>query len=341
MAGLIPGAGSPVWLVEERDNPTAAYYLRPALAAAGAAVTRRTLAAGPPEAADLDGTFVLLNRYLSGPWRRALAGARHRLAGLAYFLDDDLFDPGAWAGLPWRYRLKLWRLAGRHRAWLRAVGARVWVSTPHLAAKYAGLAPRLVPPAPLPEALVPGEGEAAGPGRRVFYHATASHRGEFAWLRPVVAALVSAEPAAEVELVGGREVVRGYAGLPGVTVVSPLPWESYRRFALWPGRGVGVAPLLPTAFNAARSHVKFFDITRSGAVGVYAAGSACAAVVTHGVDGLVAPMEPGAFAAAARELLADADRRVAMLAAARRTCARLDAAARRVWAGGAADGIWG
>lgn len=325
----MPAAGTPVHLVEERDSPTAAYYLLPALAAAGALVRRHGLDTAP-SVRELAGSWVVFNRYVSGPWKRAVAAARSELAGVAYFMDDDLLDVAASAGLPARYRWKLYRLAGRQAGWLAAMEAEVWVSTPWLAAKYAARRPRLLPPAALSGEVPVG---AALPGNRVFYHGTASHRAEIAWLRPVLAALVAAEPEAEVELVGGRAVARAYAGVPRVTVVQPMPWPTFRRFALWPGRGVGLAPQLPTAFNAARSYVKFLDITRSGAVGVYAAGSACAAVVTDGVDGLVVPMEPAAWVAATRRLLADPARRRAMLAAARETCVRLSDAARRSWTG--------
>jgi len=327
MVPLIPAPGLTVQLVEERENPSAAYYLLPVLAAFGATVVRRSLAEVPP-AGELAGTMVVLDRYLSGPWCRAIAAVRAKLAGLAYFMDDDLLDPSAAVGLPWRYRWKLYRLAGRYAGWLRRMGAAFWVSTPWLAAKYAASAPRLVPPAPLPERDATG---AEGRGRCLFYHGTASHRAEIAWLRPLVAGLVADAADLEVELVGGRAVARRYAGLPRVTVVRPLSWPDYCRFGRWPGRRVGLAPQLPTAFNAARSHVKFFDITRSGAVGVYAAGSACAAVVTDGRDGLVAPMETAAWQTAVRRLLADEPRRLAMLAAARETCARLSLEARAAW----------
>lgn len=329
MAPLIAVPGTPVRLVEERDNPTSAYYLLPALAACGARVTRHGLD-DPPSSGELAGNVVVVNRYLSAPWRRVLAAAREELAGLVYFMDDDLFDPAASRGLPWRYRWKLRRLATRYRSWLAGQNSALWVSTPALAAKYAAWSPRLVAPA----ALAAAGDAAAGPAGLVFYHGSAAHRAEIAWLRPVVAAVLGAAPGLEFELMGGRDVARLYRGLPRVSVVHPMPWASYRLFCARPGRLVGLAPQLPGAFNAGRSHTKFFDITRAGAVGVYAAGTACAAVVRDGADGLVVPMEPAAWAEAIMSLVNDPDRRGALLDRARDTARRLSREARAGWTRG-------
>ena len=71
-----------------------------------------------------------------------------------------------WGGTPWRYRWKLWRLAARHRDWLQGQGAELWVSTPHLAAKYAAWGAQLIWPS-----AVAG----AADGTIFFYHGTASH----------------------------------------------------------------------------------------------------------------------------------------------------------------------
>lgn len=316
-------APSRVFLVEERDNPSAAYFLLPALEGLRVPVVRLGFAALPDPAA-LSGALVVLVRYLPTPWARLLARHRSRLAGLVFFMDDDVLDGAARTGLPWRYRFKLWRLAGRRVNWLRGQGATLWVSTAALAEKYAAWAPRRLDPVDLPDAPGPLSGL-----RRVFYHGSASHRDDIRFLAPVARELLAADAGLRFEILGGGEVGRLFAGLPGASVVRPMPWPAYRRFAVGEVRQVGLAPQGDSPFNRARSHTKFFDITRAGAVGVYAAGSACAAVVSHGRDGLVVPMEPAAWVAAVRLLLADEPRRLDMLAAARDTAARLSRAARQ------------
>jgi len=315
-----------VFVVEERDNPSSAYFLLPALEGLGLPVTRAGFAAVPPPEA-LDGALVVLVRYLPGPWARLLARHRDVLAGLAFFMDDDVLDPAVFAGLPWRYRFKLWRLASRRVGWLRGQRAQLWVSTPALAAKYAAWPPRRLAPVDLPD--TPGSRSDL---RRVFYHGSASHRDDIRFLVPVARELLADDARLRFEIVGGGNVGRLFAALPGASVVRPMPWPAYRRFAVGEVRHVGLAPQGESPFNRARSYTKFFDITRAGAVGVYTAGSACATVVTSGRDGLVVPMDPVAWVDAVRFLLADEPRRLAMLAAARETAARLSEAARRTLA---------
>jgi hypothetical protein len=61
---------------------------------------------------------------------------RSKLSGLAYFFDDDIPDIKAGVGLPWNYRLKLYRYGARHFNWLSSHKADLWVSTPYLQNKY-------------------------------------------------------------------------------------------------------------------------------------------------------------------------------------------------------------
>lgn len=291
---VIPASGA-IFLVEEQANPSTDFFVLPAVAAAGRPV-RRFGFDEIPAAAELRGGVVLFVRYVPTAWVRLVEAVRPDLDRLIYFMDDDLLDYGATAGLPWRYRFKLARLAAWRRGWLRRQAAELWVSTPCLRDKYAGWNPKLIlpaPPAPAPEF------------RRVFYHGSASHGAEIRWLRPVLEEVLRRDRRVVFEVSGGREVHRLYAGLPRVQVVHPMKWPAYQAFLSLPGRHIGLAPLLDLPFNRARSYTKFFDITRCGAVGVYAANSAGAAVVGHEVEGLVVPMEQGAWVEAISRLAAD------------------------------------
>jgi hypothetical protein len=302
-------------VVEERANPSSDYFVMPFLARSGGNVRRLRLADGLPCAEELDGATVLFVRYVSRDWYRLVNAQRARIARLVFFMDDDLLDPLASRGLGWRYRLKLLRMATRYGGWLKRQGAELWVSSPHLQNKYAAWGPRLVPPAPLP---------GPAPGCRVFYHATASHRGEVAWLRPLMERVLEAEAQVFFEIVGGREVVRCYGGLERVTVVHPMSWPAYQAFLSAERRDIGLVPQLAHPFNRARSYTKFFDITRSGAVGIYAASTAYAEVVRDGIDGLVVGMDPDAWVDAIVRLAHQPELRSRMLEQAR---ARVEALA--------------
>jgi hypothetical protein len=298
------------YVVEERHNPSSDYFVLPELGRMGFKPIRCEFA-DVPAAGSLLNAAVAFVRYLPKGWRHLVQPQRHRLRGLYFFMDDDLFDLRASAGMPWRYRYKLARLAGVHQGWLRRQKAEIWVSTPYLQQKYRHWNPRLVLPQPL---------QASHESVRIFYHGTASHQAEIDWLYPVMQTLLQSDERLSFELMGGEGVYRRYRRLPGVSVVHPMSWRAYQAFSSLSGRHIGLVPQLDQAFNHARSYTKFFDITRAGAVGVYSQYSACADVLTHGRQGLLCAMQEDAWVAAIRQLVNDAPLRSGLLAAAEQRC---------------------
>ena len=302
-----------IFLVEERANPSSDYFVLPVLRAQGAEVRRfgfRELPCAGDLAAGCDGAMVVLVRYVPRRWRRWIEAERARIGQLVFFMDDDLLELAASRGLPWRYRWKLARLATWQQGWLRRQQARLWVSTDYLARKYSQWNPVVVHPAPFPG--VSGKPLLAR-GCRVFYHGSASHGAEVRWLRPVLEEVLLRNEQVSFEIIGGREVYRLYRGLPRVTVVHPMHWPAYQAFLTVGGRDIGLAPQLDSPFNQGRSYTKFFDITRAGAVGIYSAGSANAAVVAHEREGLVIDMEPAHWVDAILRLAGDAALRQTLL----------------------------
>lgn len=287
--------------------------MRPVLQAGGRPIHGYSFGRPLPDPSALTGAGIVLVRYVPSAWARLIERHRSRLAELVFFMDDDLFDPGAARGTSWRYRCKLARLATRRRDWLRAQGASLWVSTPYLGEKYADWQPRLIRPAPLP---APDADESV----RVFYHGSASHAAEIRWLYPVIEAALRAEPRLTFEIIGTSEVNRLYRRLPRTTVVHPMSWPAYQAFIAMPGRHIGLAPLLDSPFNRARSCTKFFDITRAGAVGIYAPGPVCAEMIEHGVNGWLVPLQADDWTQAILALAQNGQLRQAQCEAARRQC---------------------
>lgn len=310
--------GTPtVYLVEEQPNPSTDYYILPAVAHAGMRVVQcgfRDL----PESAELDGAVVIFVRYVPTAWARLVEAVRPRLRALIFFMDDDVLDVHASVGMPWHYRLKLARLAAWKAGWLRSQKVELWVSVPYLKAKYTSWNPRLVLPSPvkLPTDIC-----------RVFYHGSATHYAEIRWLRPVMEEVLRRDERVSFEIVGNRSVFRLYRGMPRVTTVHPMKWLAYQHFLAMPGRHIGLAPLLDSPFNRARSHTKFFDFTRCGAVGIYAPDSACGDMVQHGQDGLIVEMNEGAWVEAILKIASDEPLRRSLLHNAEATSAKTVGAA--------------
>ena len=299
-------SNGPIFVVEERENPSTDFFVLPAIGAN--ANVRRCGFLDVPHPLELNGAVVIFVRYVPAAWARLLEKERARLHRLALFMDDDLLDHRAAAGMPLRYRLKLLRLATLRRNWLRRQHAELWVSTPYLQQKYADWNPRLVRPLPI---------ELPSRVRKVFYHGSASHDAEIRWLRPVMEQVLRRHDGITFEIVGTNAVNRYYRGLPRVTIVHPMPWPTYKAFLASNSRHIGLAPLLDLPFNKARSYTKFFDITSCGAVGIFSPGSAAAEIIQHGVDGLVIELDPELWAEAILDLATNESKRTQLVSAAR------------------------
>jgi hypothetical protein len=307
-----------IYLVEERDNSSSHFFIRPMLQASAHPV-KRFSGAMPPMVAE-DGVLVVFVRYISPAWRRWVNEHRRALGGVVFFMDDDLLDWRASEGQRWKYRWKLWRSATRHARWLRQQDAALWVSSPVLEKKYASWPVRLIPPSDIgavPDTIM-----------RVFYHGTASHHAEYEWLTGVMKRVMAEDPAIRFEIFGDANAREAWWDFPGVSVIHPMQWPAYFAFSALQGRAIGLAPLLNEPFNSARSYTKFFDITRSGAVGIYGNHPAFSAVVRDQLDGFLLNQEPEEWVDAILRLARDEGLRCRMLASARERVRDLNAQAK-------------
>ena len=319
-----------VYLVEELSNPSTDYFVLPVLLSADLKVVRCGFN-DLPAADNLKNALVVFVRYISPDWLKLISKHRSKLRGLIFFMDDDVLDSSASAGMSLRYRLKLARLSARHKMWLQKNKAELWVSTPYLQQKYIQWQPQLVLPSPRVDSI---------DVCRIFYHGSASHEAEILWLKPVIEQVLQRDDRITFEIIGGSNVYRRYRGLPRTTVVHPMKWPAYQTFLLMSGRHIGLVPLLDSPFNRARSYTKFFDITCCGAVGIYSTESACVEVVNHGVDGVVVAQEQEAWVEAILSLAKDDSLRQRMLHNAEVKMIELGSAALRGYADISKDENW-
>jgi glycosyltransferase involved in cell wall biosynthesis len=138
-----------------------------------------------------------------------------------------------------------------------------------------------------------------------FYHGTASHRCEMVWLVEVVRAVQSKVENAQFEIVGDAWVRRRFRNIPRVRVLHPMAWPDFLAYTSSVRHAVGLAPMLNTHFNRARSHNKLYDITRCGAAGVYSDIGAFRGYIRDGYNGLLSPNDPAAWVERICLLLAD------------------------------------
>lgn len=263
------------WLVlQQGPNPSTDYYVRPRVQSGGLPVVFRDIDADTPQLGDLEpGTQVVIVRYLTRKWADALWAQRSHLAGVVYFMDDDLLDPSSWADLPAPYRRKLKDYCERMRPAIERLASEYWGSTPALCDRYVALDMKHVPPRQLPEdeGLQPVAPQPEEPVT-IFYHGTQSHMAEIRWLRPVIAEVLAACPNTCFEIIGNHEVNKLYRDLPRTRVLHPMTWPNYLSHCRSMRGHIGLAPLMQASFNTGRSHTKVFDIARCRARGFVAEG---------------------------------------------------------------------
>jgi hypothetical protein len=320
-ASLYTGCETPslehVIVVQEVANSSTDYFVLPHLKRIARSLTFVSHRHPLPED-KLDGAYIVFVRYVPQPWMQLVTRYRRHLAGVAYFMDDDLLDWTATSGMASQYRFKLLRLAALRKSWLREMDGQLWVSTAYLAGKYADWHPLVIHPRP--ETNVRPDSTAV----KIFYHGSASHRAEIEWLQPVMREVLAKAPETAFEIIGNVEINRLYRKLPRVAVVHPMSWRNYRDFCRNGERHIGLAPLLDGAFNAGRSHTKFFDILRCGAAGIYSGVPPFTDFVCHGEDGLLLDNDPEVWVETIIRLAGNPDERNRLVAGARSKAATLD-----------------
>lgn len=269
------GSKQKVFIVEERDNPSTDFFILPQFPRAEFEVTKFNFNSCPSEEA-LKNVIVVFVRYLPKKWRRLIAKYRAHIHELYFFMDDDLFDLKATQQQPLKYRWKLFNLSYLHRKWLVKQHAKILVSNRYLASKYIDYSPVIVQPYPVKAHLDTIKANLQQADYKVddkhvtlFYHGSASHQVEIDWLFPVIKQVLAQCPNVTFEIIGTPKVVSAFARLDRVNIIAPMSWRDYQVFIANRGRHIGLAPMLDTPFNRARSYTKFFDITTAGAVGVY------------------------------------------------------------------------
>lgn len=308
--------GGRVLVLSEGDNPSLAYFIRPWLAGMGAECVLADSRQRPALAGErFDGVVIL--RYFPAAWHALVRGLREAGCPVAYFMDDDLMDAAAHHGLPLRYRWKLARRARWQRAAIESLCTEFHVSTSWLATKYAAWSPQVLQ-ARADQATCPPVSAARPANVTACYHGTASHGAEQRWLVPVVGEWLSRCPQAQFEIIGGRDVERAFRGIERVQVLRPMAWPDYRERTAMQGCDIGLAPLLPGPFNAARAPTKYIDFARLGAVGIYADVVPYRGFVEDGIDGVLLGMDAARWVDALQALTEDAPRRQALATEARR-----------------------
>jgi len=225
---------------------------------------------------------------------------------LIYFMDDDLWDLKALKHVPLKYAWKIFSKAYIYKPWV-VRNAKILVSSEYLAEKYKQYNPQVIYPYPI---YIDTQNLKHNPVDKtlvIFFHATASHVDEFVFINELTKALAKDDMV--FEIIVDKRTAKKFKGIRNVVLIDPVPWETYLKFSTIGYRHIGLAPLYDNLFNRGRSYVKFFNIVRSGAVGIYSEHFPIANLIKEYGAGEVLPMDLKLWAEKIRELLKYAEKR--------------------------------
>lgn len=263
-------------ILSRYPNPSVSYYLdERTKALADIPVIMKGIDEGL-EDVDGDGLFVIICRYIREPQLRWLEDRRSHLAGVAYFVDDDI--PAVLAGdeASWPYKFTLLNLAVRPLPRVNRLLTHLWTSTETLAETLAKAGHRIEILAPMPadqSPVLPEVNEAAPATLKMIYHGTGIHLREHEFLMPIVATAMKKHRTLHFEVFAEGSLARQWSrqeiDTARITVHPPLPWSSYLKKTTDHGADIALAPLLRGKTNNSRSDTKRIDICRMGAAAIF------------------------------------------------------------------------
>lgn len=240
--------------------------------------------------------WVVIIRHAEKPWANHLAAHKDRICRVTYFADDDIPAISSSSQLPADYVRKT---ASNYRSLLRNFRGLIddlAVSTPELARRCGSPHVTVWPP------IYPAQPTGPRP-LCFFYHGTAAHLAEIEWLVPVVEGVQRTVPHAWFEIISTVYAKNLFKGIPRVRCLHPMTWPDYMSYTATFPQDVGLAPMLETPFNNARSHAKLYDITRCGAAGIYSSVGPYRDNIVDGETGILLPNDPQLWTDAVAGLL--------------------------------------
>ncbi len=275
-------------IISSRNTSTLGYYFKPRYPNAEYRITSKI----KPSIKEIrQGSSLVVVRCVSLSWLIFIRRNLEQFSSITFFIDDDLPAIIDDHNLPLGYILKRAFSYIVNCMFLDSVCDRILVSTETLANKYNINKENVLPP----KKLIPAVNEPPfyqknmlrSDCKTIFYHGTTVHIEEIRWLYSIIKDVLTTHPDVLFEVMGGEKVRLMYADLRRVRVVHPMEWEKYLEYTSTVNYDIGLAPLLPTAFNRCRSHVKYFDISRTGAIGIYSNNNVYAGIVRHHENGFL------------------------------------------------------
>lgn len=280
--------------------------------------------------------MVLIRRDTERVMREALAWPGR----LAYLIDDDVAAGAASLYLPEAYRQRFARFEREFHRDLLARADLLVAPSPALVARLERDPAVRCPVAPIdPYWPRPPADQshyaplAQGASLRIVHLGSGSHHAALHAVAPAMNRLLDRHTDVRFTYIAARPVDPGLEAHGHARRIEPKTWPEYRRWLDRHRFHLALYPLMPDAFDRARSINKLVEHALVGAVGLYPEDWAPARLVAGGA--LSAPTDPGAWEAALEAAVAAKPdlARLAEAAAASLGGADLGGRQRRLWGG--------
>lgn len=263
-------------ILSRYPNPSFSYYLDERAKSLGEIPVIMKDLDDSLDAVDSEGLFVIICRYIKQPQLRWLEEKRDSLAGVAYFVDDDIRAVVTGKEASWPYKFRLIKLAVRPLPRVNRLLTHIWTSTEALAGTLATAGHQIDILAPMPanptEVPSPAKGENTTPVKMV-YHATGIHRHEHEFLMPIVKAAMEKHAHLHFEVFANGTLARRWSrqGIDPArtTIIPPVSWPTYLARTTQHNADIALAPLLSGKTNASRADTKRIDISRLQAAAIF------------------------------------------------------------------------
>lgn len=249
-------------------------------------------------------SHVIVSRYCPWQWTKYLIRNTGQQYSLIYLVDDDIPAATQTAGLPLSYRMRMKRVGRRQFSEFLRGADRVVVTSRHLAEKYRAPNVVLLQPSNIwPSRTL--EHFADPRMITVTFHATAIHQTDLAVIAPAMQKLHDSRPDVQLDIVTDGKIPRCLHHLSRCRIRQDMSWPDFKEFVLSTYSHIGLAPLMDTPYNRGKSHIKMFDITALGAVGVYSNRSPYTDIIDNHKNGVLVEDDVEAWLAALVELVND------------------------------------
>ena len=274
-----------------------------------------------------EGANVLICRSLPRAWLHWLFQHKAIIGRIIYLIDDNIEAASNDTTLPIAYRRRMRRVAKLQPSMI-ALADEVVTPSQQLAEtlrlKHAHVS--VLPPpllAPLPPLLHFKEPPNETRPWQVGFHGTRSHVADLAQIAPAIIQLHDQREDVMFEVMLGEHTPKALKLLHRCVTPAPLPWKAFHEYQRQRRIHIGLAPLLPTAFNRGKSYIKFLDIAAMGGVGIFSNRYPYDEIIEHGVDGLLADDDPDDWLHCMQVLLDDPEATLAMARAAAKKAAAI------------------